>query len=55
MNAQLMAIAAEGTRQRHYIAPTVEQEKAADIGRPEDVPDADMPNNPRCSRLQHTA
>ena len=34
MSAQLMAIAAEGTRQRYYIAPTDEHEKVADISAP---------------------
>ncbi len=47
IKAQLMAIAAEGTRQRYYLSPKDEQEKAADVPRPEDIPDAEMPNNPR--------
>ena len=33
MGAQLMAIAAEGQRQRYYVAPTEEHEKAADVSR----------------------
>jgi putative DNA methylase len=47
MGAQLMAIAAEGKRQRYYVAPTEEHEKAADVPRPDDVPDAEIPHNPR--------
>jgi putative DNA methylase len=47
MTAQLMAVAAEGKRQRYYLPPTEEQEKAADIPRPGETPDAGMPNNPR--------
>jgi putative DNA methylase len=43
MGAQLMAIAAEGKRQRYYLAPTEEHEKAADVPRPADVPEADLP------------
>ena len=42
MGAQLMAIAAEGKRQRYYVAPTEEHEKAADVPRPDDVPDAEL-------------
>jgi putative DNA methylase len=47
MSAQLMAIAAEGPRQRYYVAPNEEHEKAADLPRPDDVPDAEIPHNPR--------
>ena len=47
MGAQLMAIAAEGTRQRYYLPPNEEHEKAADVPRPDDVPDAEIPHNPR--------
>src|ERR1035437_2583614 len=43
MNAQLMAIAAEGRRTRYYLAPTDEAAAAADVPRPIDVPDADLP------------
>ena len=43
MGAQLMAIAAEGKRQRYYVAPTEEHEKAADVPRPDDVPEAELP------------
>ena len=34
MGAQLMAIVAEGQRQRYYVAPTEEHEKAADVAAP---------------------
>lgn len=47
MGAQLMSIVAEGERQRYYVAPTEEHEKAADVARPDDVPDAEIPYNPR--------
>jgi putative DNA methylase len=47
MGAQLMAIAAEGKRQRYYLPPDEEHEQAADVPRPADVPDAEIPHNPR--------
>ena len=47
LSAQMMAIVAEGPRQRYYLAPDDEHEKAADIPRPDDVPEAEIPNNPR--------
>jgi putative DNA methylase len=47
MGAQLMAIAAEGKRQRYYIAPVDEHENAANVPRPKDVPDSEIPYNPR--------
>jgi putative DNA methylase len=47
MSAQLMAIAAQGARQRYYLPPNDEHEKAADVTRPDDVPDGDIPHNPR--------
>ena len=46
MGAQLMAIAAEGQRQRYYVAPNDEHEKAADVPRPDDVPEAELPTIP---------
>ena len=49
MGAQLMAIAAEGTRQRYYVAPTEEHEKAADVPRPDDVPEEELAKHPRQS------
>ena len=38
---------AEGRRQRAYIKATSDQEQAADVPRPVDVPDAEMPGNAR--------
>jgi putative DNA methylase len=42
-----MAMTAEGKRQRYYVAPTEEHEKAADVLRPDEVPDAEIAHNPR--------
>ena len=47
MGAQLMAIVAEASGNRYYLAPNEEHEQAADVGRPTDVPDAEIPYNPR--------
>lgn len=47
MSAQLMAIAAQGKRQRYYAAPNEEHEKAADVPRPDHVPEAELPHNTR--------
>jgi putative DNA methylase len=47
MASQLMAIAAEGDRQRYYLPPTKVHEEAADIARPEDLPDSTLPDNAR--------
>ena len=47
MGAQLMAIAAEGTRQRHYLAPNEEHEKAAEVPRPDDGPEEELAIDPR--------
>ncbi|MGB3894824.1 MAG: DUF1156 domain-containing protein [Mycolicibacter sinensis] len=47
MGTQLMAIVAEGHRTRIYLHPTPEHEAAADVQRPDDVPDGELPNNPR--------
>ena len=47
MGAQLMAIAAEGNAPALLRAPTEEHEKAADVPRPDDVPEAELPDNPR--------
>ena len=42
-----MAIAAEGSRTRHYLPPNEEHECAARVARPANVPDAEIPYNPR--------
>ena len=47
MGAQLMAIVAEGNRERLYLPPDPEHEKAADVPRPEGVPETEIPYNPR--------
>ncbi|MCV7221018.1 DUF1156 domain-containing protein [Mycolicibacterium elephantis] len=47
MNTQLMAIVAEGNRQRVYIEPSATHEAAGDVNRPEDVPMGELPKNPR--------
>jgi putative DNA methylase len=52
MGAQLMAIAAEGKRQRYYLAPTDEHEKSADVPRPADVPEAELPQQALGFRVQ---
>src|ERR1700691_978214 len=52
MGAQLMAIAAEGMRQRYYIAPTEDHEKVAKVPRPADVPEAELPKQALGFRVQ---
>lgn len=47
MGAQLMAIVAEGTRGRVYLAPTPEHEAVARLAKPEWKPEVAMPQNPR--------
>ena len=47
MSSQLMTIVAEGPRRRYYLAPTDEHEQAAAVERPDDVPDAELANDPR--------
>lgn len=47
MGAQLMAIAAEGDRRRIYLPATDDHVDAANVERPADLPDTDIPNNPR--------
>jgi putative DNA methylase len=47
MGARLMAIVAEGTRGRVYLAPTPEHEAAALKAKPEWKPEVAMPENPR--------
>lgn len=47
MGARLMAIVAEGTRGRVYLAPTHEHEAVARQAKPEWKPEVAMPQNPR--------
>jgi putative DNA methylase len=47
MGAQLMAIAAEGPRQRYYIKPDHEHVDSSNVQRPEDLPESEISNNTR--------
>ena len=47
MDQQLMAVVGEGNRRREYVAPTREHEQAANVPPPSDVPDGELPSNPR--------
>ena len=52
IGAQLMTIVAEGKRQRYYLAPTEEHEKAANIPRPDSIPEAELPEHALGFRVQ---
>jgi putative DNA methylase len=52
MGAQLMAIVAEGERQRVYLPPEREHANAADVPRPEDAPETELPNRALGFRVQ---
>lgn len=47
MGSVLMAVIAQGTRQRIYVAPTNEHLQAAEVARPTDTPRGSIANNPR--------
>lgn len=47
LSVQLMAIVADGARQRVYLSPDTAHEAAADLKRPDDYPDTALPHNPR--------
>lgn len=47
IGATLMAVVAEGNRQRDYLAPTGEHVDAARVDRPEDVPSQALGHDPR--------
>lgn len=47
MGTQLMAVVAEGYRRRVYLPPSPEHEKAADVSRPDDVPETELAHDPR--------
>lgn len=47
MGAQLMATVAEGNRTRIYLEPTEEHDRAADVPRPANVPEGELPYDPR--------
>jgi putative DNA methylase len=50
--SRLMAVVAEGERGRVYLAPTIEQEKAAKEAKPKWFPDQEINHNPRDIRTQ---
>ena len=52
MGVQLMAIVAEGDRQRIYLQPDPEHVKVADVVRPEDVPETELPEQALGFRVQ---
>ena len=47
MGSQLMAIVVESKNQRYFLPSNVIHEMAAAVARPEDVPDVEIPHNPR--------
>ena len=47
LGAQLMAVVAEGQRERVYLPASEEHVRAAAVPRPDDVPTTVIPNNPR--------
>lgn len=47
LGAHLTAVVAEGVRSRLYLSPSEAHQIAASIGRPEDVPEGELPKNPR--------
>lgn len=47
MGQRLMATVAEGNRTRIYLPPSSEQESAAAVPRPDDLPDGEVATNPR--------
>jgi putative DNA methylase len=47
LGANLMAVVAEGNRQRVYLPPTREHVAAADVGIVTTAPEGDLPENPR--------
>ncbi|MFC6238016.1 DUF1156 domain-containing protein [Longivirga aurantiaca] len=52
IGTRLMAIVAEGDRRRLYLPPTPEQESAADVAVPADVPETDLPDAALGFRVQ---
>lgn len=52
MGAMMMAVVAEGKRRRVYFAPTAEHVGAADVGRPADVPESELPEQALGFRVQ---
>ncbi len=52
IGVQLMAVVAEGDRQRIYLPPDPEHEKAADVPRPDGVPETELPQQALGFRVQ---
>jgi putative DNA methylase len=52
IGAQLMAVVAEGSRRRIYLAPDSVHEDAALVARPDDVPDTELPDQALGFRVQ---
>lgn len=52
MDAMMMAVVAEGKRRREYLPPTPEHVAAADVGRPVDVPESELPEQALGFRVQ---
>lgn len=52
MGAQLMAVVAEGDRQRVYLPSNPDHEVAADLPRPDDAPDTELPEHALGFRVQ---
>ena len=52
LGQQLMATVAEGNRTRSYLPPTSEQEATAQVERPVDAPDGDIPSQAPSFRVQ---
>lgn len=47
IDSVLMAVVAEGDRQRDYLTATAEQARFAEVSRPDNVPSGELPKNPR--------
>ena len=47
IGSRLMATVAEGNRRRIYCSPTPEHESASQLARPDNVPEGELPTNPR--------
>jgi putative DNA methylase len=47
IGSQLMAIVAQGKRQRYYLPPEILHEKAAQVPRPPQIPEEEIGNDPR--------
>ena len=55
LGAQLIAVVAEGTRQRVYLPPAPDHVTAAEVGAVADPPGGDLPTNPRDFKTPTTA